>query len=332
MGFNSYDEEYEGQMTLEDLFPAPKGMFAVSKIFVRAKKQMTADEYKTFVYALSSVDWSKEMPSSVEMDKRELAKILNIESDPDHLSQNLYRTLKDISTHSFTEFKDEDQGFYVSGTVINTILMGKRNKVVLDFNQRYAKLFGDLTTDFLTMWSYDIFNMSSERSITFYEFLRAHSDTTQQCEYGFGVKALKEMFNIPKEGQGSYMRKKGGFDRANFEKYIIDPLCEDLAKCEMIQLVVQPDGKYYEKVKEGKRVKGYRFYWNVSDRPRVANAGEVKAIRDNIAKDPKVLKIAKDLATGKKKTKKSKNSFNDFEQHQYTHEDFAELEKILLDN
>lgn len=328
MGFNSYDEEYEGQMTLEDLFPAPQGMFGVSKIFIRAKKQMTVDEYKTFAYALSHVDWTKSMPTAVEMDKKKLAEILNIESDPDHLSQNLYRVIKDISIHSHTEFKDEDQGLYVSGTVINTLIMGKRNKVILDFNPRYAKLFSELTADYLTMWSYDIFNMSNERSITFYEFLRAHSDTTQQCEYGFGVKKLKEMFNIPKEGQGSYMRKKGGFDRANFEKRIIDPLCEDLAKCEMIQLIVQPDGKYYEKIKEGNRVKGYKFYWNVSDRPRVATAGEVKELRDNITKDPKVLKIAKDIADGKKKAKAQKE-FNNFEQREY---DFEDLERKLLDN
>ena len=328
MGFDEFDEEYEGQL---ELFPEPKEMFAVSKIFARARKQMTAEEYKTFAYALTNVKWKEAMPNSIEMDKKALAKILNIDPNPKYLSHNLYRALKDISVHSRVEFKDEDKELYVNGTVISTLILNQRNKAILDFNPRYTKLFSELTTDYITMWSEDIFNMTSERSITFYEHLRAHSDTTTQCQKGFGVKALKEMFNLPKEGKGSYMRKQGGFDRTNFEKRIIDPICEDLAKCKMIQLVVQPDGKYYEKVKEGKKVKGYRFYWNVSDRPRIATANEVKEIRENVAKDPKLLKVAKDITTGKKKPKKApkKNTFNNFEQNTY---DFDELEKLLTEN
>lgn len=329
MGYDDYDEEFDGQMSLDDLYPAPKGMFAVSKIFVRARKQMTPIEYKAFVYALSKIDWTKSLPASIEMDKRELAQILNIQSDENHLSQNLFRALKDISVHSFTEFKDQDKGLYISGTIINTLVLNQRKKAILDINPRYAKLFSELNSDYLTMWSFDIFNMRTERSITFYEQLRAHSDTTKQCEKGLGVKALKELFDIPKEGPGSYIRKQGGFDRANFEKYIIDPICEDLSKCEMIQLIVQPDGKYYEKVKEGRKVKGYRFYWTVSDRPKIANAGEIKEIRENIAKDPKTLKIAKDLAKGKKKSRKEQSSFMSYQQNNY---DFDELEQKLLDN
>lgn len=332
MGYDDYDEEYDGQLDLSDMYSQPKGMFAVSKIFVRARKQMTPVEYKAFVYALSKIDWTKALPSSIEMDKKELAQILNIEGDSDHLSQNLHRALRDISVHSFTEFKDQDKGLYISGTIINTLVLNQRNKAILDVNPRYAKLFSELNSEYLTMWSYDIFNMRTERAITFYEHLRAHSDTTKQCEKGFGVKALKDLFNIPKEGPGSYVRKQNGFDRANFEKYIIDPICEDLSKCEMIQLILQPNGKYYEKVKEGKRVLGYKFYWNVSDRPRIAKAGEIKEIRYNVAKDPKTLKIAKDLALGKKRPKKTKeksNTFIDFPQNTYN---FDELESKLLDN
>lgn len=329
MGYDDFDEEIEGQMNFDDLYPAPNGMFAVSKIFVRARKQMTPIEYKAFVYALSKIDWTKSLPGSIEMEKRELARVLNIESDEKHLSQNLFRALKDISVHSFTEFKDQDKGLYISGTIINTLVLNQRKKAILDINPRYATLFSELNSDYLTMWSYDIFNMRTERSITFYEQLRAHSDTTKQCEKGLGVKALKELFNIPKEGPGSYVRSKGGFDRANFEKYIIDPICEDMSKCEMIQLIVQPDGKYYEKIKEGRKVLGYKFYWNVSDRPGIANAGEIKEIRENIAKDPKTLKIAKDLALGKKKTRKEQSTVTKFEQNTY---DFDELERKLLEN
>ena len=128
------------------------------------------------------------------------------------------------------------------------------------------------------------------------------------------------------------MREKGGFDRTNFEKYVIEPICKDLMKCKMIQLVIQPDGKPYEKVKEKNRVRGYKFYWTLSQRPAVADAGEVKAITDRVDKDPQVLKVAKDIIKGEKKPKKGKKdkdkgSFFNFEQREYDHE---ELERRLL--
>lgn len=329
MGFDEFDEEYEGQMSIEDLFPVPQRMFAVSKIFARAKKQMNVDEYKTFVYALSMIDWTKPMPTSVELDKKVLVEILGLTYDADHLTRDLKRRIKDLSVHSFIEFTDEDEKLYISGTVVNTLILTRRNKAILDFNPRYCKLFSELTSDYITMWSSDIFNMRSERSITFYEHLRAHSDTTQECQKGFGIKALKELFDIPVD---AYMREKGGFDRKNFEKYVIEPICEDLANCEMLQLIVQPDGKLYEKVKDGARVKGYRFYWNVSDRPKIANATEIKELRENIAKDPKILKIAKDASTGEKRKKLKEKKQNTFTNYQQNEINFAELEEQLLDN
>lgn len=326
MKYDNFDEEFEGQMSIDDLYPEPKGMFAVSEVFVRARKQMTSVEYKAFVYALSHIDWTNSLPRSIEMDKKKLAQAIGIEGDANHLAQHLFKALKDISVHSYTEFKDQDQGLYISGTVINTLILKQRNKAILDINPRYAKLFSELSSDYLTMWSYDIFRLKSERSITFYEHLRAHSDTTKQCQKGFGVKALKELLNLSPD---SYMRPKSGFNRSQFESRVLEPLCEDMAKCEMIQLVVNPDGKYYEKVKDGKKVLGYRFYWTVSDRPRIVNAGEIKELRDNIAKDPKTLKIAKDISLGKKKSKKKDNKFNNFQQNTY---DFKKLEEQLLDN
>ena len=172
--------------------------------------------------------------------------------------------------------------------------------------------------------------MTSKRSVQFYEFLRSITDTRNKINnVALGVKALKEMFEIPKEGKGSYMRSKGGFDRANFEKKVIDPLCEDLKNCKMINLIIQSDGKLYEKVKRGNRVEGYRFYWTFSARPSVANAEKVREIQERVDKNPVILKIAKDIVDGEKKPKKKENFFNNFPQRQY---DYDELEKKLRKN
>lgn len=318
------DDQIDGQMSLDDIFQPTDRLFAVSRIFARARKDMTLAEQKTFVFALSHLKFTEEAKTNVVyMDKKTLAKIVGVNSDPDHLSINLYRTIGELPKHSFIKIADRDLDLYDSGNIITRLTMLK-NRVRVKFEEEYLRLFTGLSSDYITMWSADIFRMSSKRSVQFYEYLRQNS-------YGdnsvlLGIRAIKEMFEIPETGKGSYMREKGGFDRANFEKYVIDPICEDLQKCRMINLIVQPDGKLYEKVKRGNRIAGYRFYWTFTAYPAVASAKEVKQIQERVDKDPQILKVAKDILKGEKK---KKNQFVEFEQNQY---DWDSLEEDLLNN
>lgn len=319
MNFDVFDNyECDGQISLYDIFPAPEAMFAVSKVFARAKKQMSVNELKTFVYALTNIRWTEDCPEAIYLDKKTLANVLGIHSDSDHLSQDLYEEIKKLPKTSYIEVADKDREYYESGVIVTSV--GRlKNQFRIKLNKDYLPLFGNLKNDYITMWSSDIFKLSTARSIDFYEDLRLSSDTRGVSSKGYGIKALKEMFNIPKEGKGSYMREKGGFNRTEFEKKVIKPLCDDLAKCSMIQLINQPDGLPYEKVKQNGRVLGYRFHWTVSVRPGTASASEIHAIESN----PEVLKIAKDIIQGKKKKAvKAKTSDIDFE----------ELEKTILAN
>lgn len=333
MGLDVFDNyECEGQLSIEDILEAeiPENLFAISKILARARKQMNLPEYKTFTYAVANFKFTEKNPNKVHLDKKTLAKIAGINSDADHLSVDLKRSIGKLPVHSHIEIDDEDSDFYESGMLITGLRMYKGNACVT-FNPDYMSMFNNLEKDYITMWSGDIYTMKSERSIIFYEDLRLNSDTRITNSKGYGIKALKEMFGIPKDGKGAYMRKDGHFDRPAFERYVLDPLCEDLAKCKMINLLVQEDGKYYEKVKKGGRVLGYRFYWTISEHPQVATAAEVKEIEDTIQKNPEVLKVAKDIVEGKKKPtgKKKKNSFTDVHQREY---DYDELETILLNS
>ena len=316
---------------MADLFDPPERLVAVSRIFARARKEMSLNEQKTFVYALAEMRFTEESKSEyVKLDKKRLAKILGNHSDTDHLSQNLYDEIKELPKHSYIEIAEPDLDLYSNGCIISTVAKFK-NSIRLRFNADYLSLFTNLSTDYITMWSMDIFQMRSKRSVQFYEYLRQVTDTREDVNgIGLGIKALKEMFDIPKSGKGSYMREKSGFDRTNFEKRIIEPICEDLKKCKMIQLVVQSDGKYYEKVKSGNRVNGYRFYWTFSSHPAVASASEVKEIQDRVDKNPVVLKVAKDLAEGQKKSKTQKDNLQNFDGRQRSDEEWEELERMLL--
>ena len=325
---DEFDSQIDGQMTIADLYNPKDKLFAVHRIFARAKKEMTLTEQKTFVYALSQFKFTEEAQSNyVRLDKKTLASIVGIHSDPDHLSVDLFDNIKDLTVHSRIEIREKDLDFYASGFVISSVVSFK-NFIRIRFNEDFLPLFTNLTKDYITMWSTDIFQMKSRRSVRFYNELRQLSDDRVDVhQHGWGIRRLKEMFEIPKDGKGSYMRKDGHFDRPSFEKRVIDPICEDLSQCRMIQLILQPDGRYYEKVKVGNRVDGYRFYWTYTAHPGVATAGEVKQIQERVDKDPHMLKIAKDILKGEKKRAGKRNQFNEFQQNEY---DWNQLESEIL--
>jgi hypothetical protein len=167
------------------------------------------------------------------------------------------------------------------------------------------------------MWSKDLFEMKSERSIILYENLRLHSDTRKTNTRIISTRDFKEMFGIPKDGKGSYMKPNGHFDRTQFERKVILPACDELRKCQMINLCINADGLPYRKIKghHGKII-GYELTWTVTDRPGIMSAAEQQEVNREIEKNPKILKVAKDIVAGKKKPKKSKSkeAFYNYEQ------------------
>ena len=329
---DEFDGQIDGQLSIADLYEPPERLFAIHRIFAQARRDMSLSEQKTFVYALSQFDFTKEAQSRfVYLDKKTLARIIGINSDPDHLSRDLYNSIKGLVKHSYIEVNNAELDINASGFIVPSIIRIK-NKVRLQFNSDFLPLFTNLKKDYITMWSTDIFGMNSKRSVRFYEELRQLTDSRFEVnQHGWGVRQLKSMFDLPKDGKGSYMRANGHFDRSAFERRVIDPLCEDLKGCKMINLVMQPDGRFYEKVKRGNRVDGYRFYWTFSAYPGVATAGEVAEIQGRVDRDPEVLKVARDIVKGDKLKKRAPetNPFNRFEQNQY---DFDSLEEELLSN
>ena len=328
MAMNYTDEQYH-QFSLEEYFQGDvkPNLFAVPRIFAEARKQMTIAEHKTLVYALSQIRWKEKCPDTLYLDKKELAKVVGINSDIDHLSENLNRSIGEMPKHSFLRFSDKDKGMYLNGNFVRTVAMFK-NVVRIRLEEEFLGLFGNLETNYLTMWSEDVFRMKTERAVLFYELLRDNSDTRLVQNTGtVSIRKFKELFDIPATGKGSYLTKDGHFARTHFEKYVIDPICEELTKTKMIQLILQPDGRYYEKVKRGGRVIAYKFFWTVSLHPAVASAEEVRELQERVDQDPQMLKIAKDILKGEKKRAGKKNQFNEFQQNEY---DWNQLESEIL--
>ena len=311
----------------------PEEMVGMSKVFARAKKRMSLNEFKTFIYCLCQIHWTDpEMPKTVCLDKITLARILKMSIDPVNLARNLRLKIGDLVDHSIITFESKDSKKWQKGALITRVAINEDRVVIIDFNSAYAQLFCNLKKDFILLWSKDIFGMELDRSITIYEFLRLNCDTRVTNSRVFTIDQIRELLDIPTSGTGSYMRKDGRFDRHAFETKVLDLICEDLERCEMLQLVPQEDKngdmQLYKRIKQGRKLIGYEFVWNVTDYPRISNAHEAQETKQMIEKDPSVLKIARDIKRGKKKKTKD-NPFNQFEQNEY---DFDELEKEILNN
>lgn len=321
------DDGCEGQYSIYDYEEKEdlSDTIAVSKVFARAIKHMSLAEWKFFTFTLQHIKWKDLNNDVVVMDKWTAAEAIGLKTNSDHLTRDLRREIGKLHKHSDIEFDLADDG-WIDGAFVAAVECRGKGALKVYLTKAYMGLFQQLQNNFITIWADDLYCMNSERTIIFYEWLRLHSDTRKQNSKTFGTKELKKMFNIPKEGEGSYMRKDGHFDRTAFERKVIMPLCKDLEQSKMINLILNDDGKPYRKIKNNHgNVLGYEFVWTISEHPRVASAKEVQELNQ----DPKTLKIAQDVQNGKKKPKK--NRFNNFESS-YANEDFDELEKRLLDN
>ena len=100
---DSFDGQIEGQMSIEDFYnEQPDGLFAVSRIFARARKNMTLAEWKTFVFALSELHFTEEAKSDIVfLDKKTLAKICGVNTDSSHLSVDLHNLIRDLRPRYF---------------------------------------------------------------------------------------------------------------------------------------------------------------------------------------------------------------------------------------
>ncbi len=330
----STDDKLEGQLDIFDIYyPEVKNpLVGVSKVFARAIKQMNVTEWKTFIFALTKIDFTKANDDTVTLDKEMLCGLLGIGKDVHDRAMIIKRALKDLPAHTNIFIDRADIDYWESGSFIRRCTCYK-NIVKIVFDNYYFPLFTELSADkpYITMWASDLFKAKSERSILFYEDLRLHSDTRVTNERIYGIKDFKTLFGIPKDGKGSYMRKDGHFDRPAFEKQVINPLCEDLKNCEMIHLHINPDGKSWQKIhNKHNEVIGYKFVWDISSRPHIATAEEKANLVQQILEDNSdALAIAMNVTRAKKsgREKDKKNPFHDYEQRQDY--DFDAIDRLI---
>lgn len=317
------DDAFEGSKR-----PEASQTIAIANAITYAKTNLSLVEQKVVAIALARLRW-KDSPDEqsrvIRLEKREIADALRYKSNASDLSQNLWKKIRHLPEHSSLEWSESDREKYqvCNGKFIERIEMPTRARYIeLTFAQPYFWLFTGLQSKYCTLWVPDLLSMTSSRSIAAYVLMRKKSyepyaDGEDQFSIKVGTKYIKQLFGMSKH---SYMRTTG-FNRNTFEHRVLDPVCRDLLSCQLVQLVQQPNGRPYEKLKQGASVVGYKISWRVAKR---LPGGEDKGLPE---KSPKT---GEERQHPKHQSAKPKGSFYQGMQHNYDYEDIWE-KAIVVD-
>lgn len=213
----------------------------------KTKEQLTHTEKRLFYMSLAQAK-NIDDKGIVKLKKTDVFEKLGI-NDKDMYSR--YRELfKEMQFKTYYEFDTEDgwdDGFLIYRTAMT------KHYFHVYFDLTYIPLLRELQQS-TTMFFDDILKFECTHSISLYQFIRSLNKHPKfnDC-YDFSTSELKKLFGLSED---SYMRKKDGFNRNQFEKQTIDKAVEEInSKSSLIQNV------RYEKHKKGNRVAFYRVYF-----------------------------------------------------------------------
>lgn len=262
-------------------------MVAMGKALVRARKNMSIEERKLLVMAMTKINWTKsENELVVCLSKLEISEVQNWKIDSSDRSAKVRKLATNLAKHSYIQIDGEDKDDWDDGFLVPRIRSTKGD-IYVYFGEQFRPLLENLTKDkdFVTIWANDVYGFDSLYAYLLFEDMRMHCDTRQTNWRTYSTKELKEIFGIPKAGKGSYMRpqEKGGFDRSNFEKKVLNVAIEEINRGQMIKILPfvgmeatpEKPHKLYEKIKKNGYVAGYLFKYNVFSR-QVSDEDEIE--------------------------------------------------------
>lgn len=320
--------------------PSIDRLFAISKAFARSKDGMTMTEKKLCCIYLSKLEW-KNMKNDREIwiDKSEIMEALESEIDSDHQSYYLRQLAQSMVHHSEMHFQGEDKNEW-EDIPLFTNRKSTKGKLMIKLNEDAMPHLEELSCDYITLFLGDILNfpntIEGKRAYILYEYLRTNSDTRRkECITLLTTKKIKELFDIPFKGEGSYVKKDGNFDRKNFELRVIEPVLNILAECSHVVLFDYgrtPKGEriLYEKRKKSGLVEGYEITYTVNMTCKKIKPETIISLKEK----PGLLKVAQDIMESKDNPEKPahKNNFNTYHQRRYSDKDLEELERKLIAN
>lgn len=234
-------------------------VIAMSNILAERSTRFSLIQQRLFYISLISTQNGLNENNEVVIARNEfneLFECLGLTKDTSRWT-TLRKQLEMLRDNSKIEFSDE------KGFDDGQLIIGARcceDGVHIRFDTYYLPLINELSDRFVRLLSGDLLCLNSKFSMMLYQNLMKDKWKMSCADFmavDYSTKQLKDMFGLTKD---SYMNKLGNFNRTLFERKTINKAVEELNKKSKCIKNLK-----YEKVKEGNKVKYYKFTFDYTD-------------------------------------------------------------------
>ena len=247
-------------------------IFSIITDFPHIKEEMTGRERFLVALIMDKVKLIRNTEHRIiELSKDDICKWFNLDiSTPAHQDE-LLKLVQCVNKKSF--LCDHRPGEWKCLSLFTGCKL-EEDSLSVSINEDLLKVFNLLDNrTFLLLRDTFVFppGTDGDRAFVLYGHLLSKGTSGKTTKLILSTKGIKNLFGIPKDGKGSYMRSSGSFDRANFEERVIEPTLNVLLNCSIVKLqTYSPDtdseSALYRKVKRGHTVAGYEVLYKVEDK------------------------------------------------------------------
>lgn len=259
-------KEYQGDIQRDSRQLSPDNTFnnalaVMDNLVARATTRWTLEESKVFICALSKIK-TRDPDGWVKIPKKDLKELLDRK---DLSSADLRKLMKRVADKSFLAIDGPTDEDWVDGYVI-PLSRSDRNNLYFKFESYYYPWLDQLSEKFTQIYVESIAGLSHKASYNLYLYLKSWGNPNYlQTEKKISKDEIMKIFNL-KEGQ--YWRDwgtdKARFDWPHFEERVLIPAVKEINTGVPGTSEIYID--HWSKVKKGKTVLGYDFFFTLVDK------------------------------------------------------------------
>lgn len=241
----------------------------VSEDFLKKLPAISTREAKLLLYPLYNIKYTSHWNDlEVEISKNEIRKLFNL--------SKTYNSNKAFNSYIIDLIEDVAR-IEIDGIRIFENIYYDNNWLYIKYDERLRNCFEGLGKEkrYFKIYAEDLANISKRYSFNFYKSLLLSNNGNPGCEFSRSTRRLKQALGLKED---DYMRESGGFDRYNFEKYVLTETLEDINKGKQISIKNIKNKLYYktyfdeENDYERNPVKEYRVVFTVNSMRKTKEA------------------------------------------------------------
>lgn len=205
-----------------------------SNDLIQARYQLSLNEQKIILYAVSKLDRNKENFNILNLDIRDFFKLLGTTKERYTEIREVVRDLRKKEVIINT-----DEGEIIAGWLSSIYYKKNKGIIELEFSKKLVPYLLQLKEKFTRYQIKNILYLSNKHSIRIYELLKQYEPIGKRT---FTVDELKEILMLGEQYQRFY----------DFERYVLKPTMEEINEYTDIKIS-------YDKIKKGRSINSIRY-------------------------------------------------------------------------